>query len=58
MTGMPEPYLFTVNDPMNYTDTYTYDDIHDVIAYRVLSTPQTENIPRAYPLYKQCDSVR
>eukprot|EP00042_Codosiga_hollandica_P033425 m.222825 g.222825 ORF g.222825 m.222825 type:complete len:360 (+) comp54184_c0_seq1:109-1188(+) len=57
LVGAPDESagIFTVHDPMNYTSTYTLDEIHDIIMYQVHSTPLTENIPMEYPLYKQCD---
>ena len=49
---------FLVHDPFNYTTTYAYDTIHDIIMYTVLSTPQASNFPKTdYPLYKQCNAV-
>ena len=57
LVGTQSAGVFYVNDPYNYTNIYTYEEIHDIIMYSVLSTPQTQNIPKSYPLFKQCNSV-
>ena len=56
LTGTASPGVFTVNDPFYNATTYTYGDIHDIIMYNVLATPLTANIPRQYPLFKQCNA--
>jgi hypothetical protein len=57
LTGTASPGVFTVNDPFFNLTTYTYADIHDIIMYQILPSPHSDNIPKVYPLYKQCDPV-
>ena len=57
LTGVNDTDTFNVNDPFYNSTTYTYDEIHDIIMYNVSAKPATQIIPKAYPLYKQCDSV-
>ena len=57
LVGTASPGVFYVKDPFYNATTYVYGDIHDIIMYTVLSTPQTQNIPKTYPLFKQCNAV-
>ena len=57
LTGTASPGVFYVNDPFFNSTTYTYEEIHDIIMYNILPTPATENTPKSYPLFKQCNSV-
>lgn len=45
---------FFVNDPFYNSTTYEYDDIADIIIYKI-NNRGSPVIPTQYPLYKQCD---
>lgn len=58
LTGVAGSDEFLVNDPFYNVSTYVYGDIHDIIMYNVLPVPLAVNVPKSYPLYKQCNEVR
>lgn len=46
---------FAVRDPFYNVSSYAYDDMSDVITYKLVQPVLQPVIPRPYPVFKQCD---